>query len=130
MPSGPTMIAVIGSGGHLSFVQFSLIAVRDSAGVWTIDRVGQLTRDPAFNVAPEITHANERLDPDRGRLLDAIITNPCLYVEATQPTPTPSPPPLGTRFAQVDVATPFRRHSASTDGTTPGLAARLWELLA
>ncbi len=102
------------SGMHHTSVQYSVIAVRDAAGAWHTNAVGE--EGPGLlAIEPQPMEVLDRtLSSEEGRALDRALADPCLYRSPTfQSDPRIA---AGGATQTVEVVSPSRKWVASWFG--------------
>lgn len=126
-PSGIVTISIDSIAVHHTSEEYSLIAWRDAAGVWTMSSVGE--DGPGLLSIPRtiIPETGRVLTPAESRALDRLIATPGLYREL--PPKPPRDIGVGAPFHSMEIVTPQHHLVMPWMGRLKGKAGRIADLL-
>ena len=126
-PAGIVTISIDSIAVHHISEEYSLIAWRDAAGVWTMSSVSE--DGPGLLSIPRtiIPETRRLLSPAESRTLDRLIGMPGLYREL--PPKPPRDIGVGAPFHSMEIATPRRHLVLPWMGRLKGKAGQIADLL-
>ena len=126
LPDGPARILLYASGGDLGTTRISLVAVRDSAGLWHVNQVADSVIWIASAKPQQLTPKDKDLSAAESLAVDKLLDDRCFYAE---PTFVGNHAIIGALFTTVEVQTPKHRWRGSWYSTPTAQESALLDLV-